>query len=64
MHVLTFRAGAAENLLSVPVVFKIHMLVAMTVFMLLPFTRLVHLLSVPVEYLLRSHYQIVRSARI
>jgi nitrate reductase gamma subunit len=63
MHVLTFRAGAAESLHSVPLVFKIHMVLAMTVFMVLPFTRLVHLLSAPFGYLFRSHYQIVRSVR-
>ena len=63
MHVLTFRAGAAETLHAVPVVFKLHMVLAMTVFMVLPFTRLVHVLSAPFGYLFRSHYQIVRSAR-
>ena len=63
MRVLSFRAGAAESLRAVPVVFKLHMVLAMTVFMVLPFTRLVHLLSAPFGYLFRSHYQIVRSVR-
>jgi nitrate reductase gamma subunit len=60
-HVLMFRAGAAETLSSVPFAFKLHMIIAMTVFVVLPYTRLVHALSVPVGYLFRRHYQIVRS---
>ncbi|MCK5576430.1 MAG: respiratory nitrate reductase subunit gamma, partial [Sphingomonadales bacterium] len=32
----------------------------LTIFLLFPFTRLVHVLSVPVKYLFRSGYQIVR----
>jgi len=60
-HVLTFRAGAAATLHGVPWVFQLHMVVGMTIFMVLPFTRLVHVLSVPVGYLFRRHYQIVRS---
>jgi nitrate reductase gamma subunit len=63
MHVITFRAGAAETLHAVPVVFKVHMVLAMTIFMVLPFTRLVHVMSAPFGYLFRGHYQIVRSVR-
>src|SRR5680860_5138 len=35
----------------------------LTIFLLFPFTRLVHMLSVPVRYLWRPGYQIVRSRR-
>ncbi len=59
-HVLTFRSGAAATLVGVPFAFKLHMVIAMTVFMVLPFTRLVHVLSVPIGYAFRRHYQIVR----
>ena len=43
-------------------IFKIHMFFGMTVFLLFPFTRLVHVWSVPLTYLGRA-YQIVRVKR-
>ena len=60
-HIVTFRAGAADALLSVPLIYKIHLLFGMTLFVLFPFTRLVHAWSgfAAVTYLTRS-YQIVR----
>lgn len=51
-----------ELLQDVDGIFKIHLFFGMTVFLLFPFTRLVHVWSVPVGYLGRS-YQIVRSKR-
>jgi len=43
-------------------IFKTHMFFGMTVFLIFPFTRLVHVWSVPVTYLGRA-YQIVRVKR-
>ena len=59
--IVTFRAGAADALLTVPLIYKIHLMFGMTVFVLFPFTRLVHVWSgfAAVTYLTRS-YQIVR----
>jgi len=59
--IVTFRAGAADALLAVPLIYKIHLMFGMTVFVLFPFTRLVHVWSgfAAVSYLTRS-YQIVR----
>lgn len=59
--IVTFRAGAADALLTVPLIYKIHLTFGMTVFVLFPFTRLVHVWSgfAAVTYLTRS-YQIVR----
>jgi nitrate reductase gamma subunit len=37
------------------------MALGLLIFILFPFTRLVHMLSVPVRYLWRPGYQIVRS---
>lgn len=60
-HIVTFRAGAADALIAVPLIYKVHLLFGMTVFVLFPFTRLVHVWSGfgAVTYLMRS-YQIVR----
>ncbi|WP_374279189.1 respiratory nitrate reductase subunit gamma [Azonexus sp.] len=51
-----------ELLDQVDPVFKTHMFFGMTVFLLFPFTRLVHILTAPFNYLGRA-YQIVRAKR-
>ncbi|MGL4552626.1 MAG: respiratory nitrate reductase subunit gamma, partial [Gemmataceae bacterium] len=43
--------------------FKLHLLLGMTIFLVFPFTRLVHAWSAPVWYLGRKGYQIVRTRR-
>lgn len=43
-------------------IFKVHLFFGMTVFLVFPFTRLVHVWSAPVGYLGRP-YQVVRSKR-
>ena len=45
------------------IIFKLHIFLGLTIFLLFPFTRLVHMLSVPVRYFWRPGYQIVRSRR-
>lgn len=52
-------AAAAESIAAVPLVYKLHVGLGLTLFVLFPFTRLVHIASVPVKYLARN-YQIVR----
>jgi nitrate reductase gamma subunit len=39
----------------------LHLLLGMTIFLLFPFTRLVHVWSAPVWYIGRPGYQVVRS---
>jgi len=59
--IVTFSSGAADALLVVPLIYKIHLFFGMTLFVLFPFSRLVHVWSgfAAVSYLTRS-YQIVR----
>jgi nitrate reductase gamma subunit len=45
---------------GVPLIFKMHMFLGFTIFLIFPFTRLVHVWSAPVGYLFRS-YQVVRT---
>lgn len=62
-HIVTFRAGAAAFIPEEALVFKLHLVLGMTIFLLFPFTRLVHIFSgvaAPLKYLSRSGYQIVR----
>ncbi len=60
--VVTFRGGASEHLDGVAFIFRVHLVLGMTLFVLFPFSRLVHIWSAPVEYLTRK-YQIVRARR-
>jgi nitrate reductase gamma subunit len=59
-HIVTFRSGAAAFIVNEAWVFKLHLVLGMGIFVLFPFTRLVHIWSVPVQYITRSNYQIVR----
>ncbi len=61
--ILTFQAGAADHIADVALVFKLHLVLGLTIFLVFPFTRLVHMLSVPLRYLTRPGYQVVRSRR-
>jgi nitrate reductase gamma subunit len=63
-HIVTLRGGAVELLSGVDWVFKLHMFLGMTIFLIFPFTRLVHVWSgfASITYLVRP-YQIVRSRK-
>jgi len=61
-HIVTFRPGAAEYVAGVAWIYKLHIFLGVTVFLVFPFTRLVHIWSIPVSYVTR-HYQIVRQRR-
>lgn len=53
--------GADAHLLDgVPWIYKLHILAGMAMFLIAPFTRLVHVWSAPVWFLGRRGYQIVR----
>jgi nitrate reductase gamma subunit len=54
---------AAAFVAEVPLLFKVHLVLGMTLFLVFPFTRLVHIWSVPVWYLGRPGYQIMRRRR-
>jgi len=62
-HIVTFRGGAADFITDEAVIFKLHLVLGMTIFLVFPFTRLVHIFSgvaAPLNYIFRSGYQIVR----
>ncbi|MGV3346823.1 respiratory nitrate reductase subunit gamma [Enterobacteriaceae bacterium LUAb1] len=60
--IVTFQGQASEHLEGVAWIFRVHLVLGMTLFLLFPFTRLVHVWSAPIEYLTRR-YQLVRSRR-
>ncbi len=59
-NVVTFDpAEAVAAVADVGILFKLHLFLGLTVFLLFPFSRLVHIWSVPVTYPARP-YQVVR----
>ncbi|AXA90688.1 respiratory nitrate reductase subunit gamma [Massilia sp. YMA4] len=44
-HIVTFRADAAALIVDAPLVFKLHLFMGMSLFVIFPFTRLVHVWS-------------------
>lgn len=61
--IITLDMSAAGYIEHAHWIFKLHMFLGLTIFLVFPFTRLVHMLSAPIRYVLRPGYQIVRSRR-
>ncbi len=64
--IITFDGSAASYIADVALIFKLHIVLGLFIFAVFPFTRLVHLISglfVPVRYILRPGYQLVRSRK-
>jgi nitrate reductase gamma subunit len=53
--------GASALIVDTALVYKMHIVLGLTLFLITPFTRLVHIWSAPIWYLFRPGYQIVRS---
>jgi nitrate reductase gamma subunit len=64
-HIVTFQPGAAALIGEASWVFKAHMVLGMTLFLIFPFTRLVHVWSgfASLAYVLRP-WQVVRDRRL
>ena len=64
-RLVTFQAGGAEGLVALDWPYKVHLVLGMTIFLLFPFSRLVHVWSGfgSLAYLIRP-YQVVRSRRL
>jgi nitrate reductase gamma subunit len=61
--IVTLHPGAASLIADANPIFKCHLFLGMTIFLVFPFTRLVHIWSAPVWYLGRTGYQVVRTTR-
>lgn len=62
--VMGLQINAWQEVVNVHWLYKLHILLGMVIVAAFPFTRLVHMLSVPIRYVtLRPGYQIVRSRR-
>ena len=61
--IVTFQGDAAQILVPAPLIYKVHIFLGITIFLVFPFTRLVHIWSAPVWYIGRS-YQLVRQRAV
>lgn len=61
--IMTLRPNVSDLVADAHPVFKAHLMLGMTIFLIFPFTRLVHVWSAPIWYLGRPGYQIVRMNR-
>ena len=59
--ILTLQPGVSALIADVNPIFKMHLFLGMTIFLVFPFTRLVHIWSAPIWYLGRRGYQVVRA---
>ena len=58
-HIVTFRWGAADFIADAHWIYKSHVFLGLILFLIFPFTRLVHIWSLPLSYF-RRPYQVVR----
>ena len=58
--IFTFNTAASGYVADASIIFKLHLFLGLTILLLFPFTRLVHMLSVPLRYMWRPGYQVVR----
>lgn len=61
--VLLLDPSAPDQIKDAALVYKLHIVLGLTLFLITPFTRLVHIWSAPIWFLLRPGYQIVRGRR-
>ena len=59
--IVTFNPEAPSLLAETAWIYKVHIILGLTLFLITPFTRLVHIWSVPIWFLFRPGYQVVRS---
>lgn len=61
-RIVTFRIeGTAALVQGLDWPYQVHLILGLTIFLLFPFSRLVHIWSAPVKYLARPGYQVVRT---
>ena len=61
--ILTVQPVDARTLQGLDWPYLVHLVLGMTIFLIFPFSRLVHIWSAPVWYLGRKGYQVVRTRR-
>lgn len=58
--VITFHPDAGAVIAGHSLLYKVHIFIGLLIFMIFPYTKLMHMLVYPVVYFFRSGYQLVR----
>ncbi len=58
--VITFQPDAGAVIAGHHLIYKLHIVVGLFIFIIFPYTKLMHMLVIPVGYFFRSGYQLVR----
>ncbi len=58
--VITFQPDAGSVIAGHSLIYKLHIITGLLIFMVFPYTKLMHMLVFPLAYLFRSGYQSVR----
>jgi nitrate reductase gamma subunit len=58
--VITFQPDAGAVIAGHSLIYKLHIVTGLFIFMIFPYTKLMHMLVMPVAYFFRSGYQLVR----
>ena len=61
--VVTFQPNAGAILASHSIQYKLHIVTGLLIFMIFPYTKLMHILVLPYVYFFRSGFQLVRRRR-
>lgn len=61
--ILLFQPDVTQHLIGTPLIYRVHIFVGFTIILVSPFTRMIHIWSAPIWYLLRHGYQIVRTRK-
>jgi len=58
--VITFQPDAGAIIAGHDIIYKLHIVIGLLIFIIFPFTKLMHILTFPLAYYLRSAQQLVR----
>jgi len=58
--IITFQPDAASVIADHSIIYKLHIVVGLLIFIIFPYTKLMHMIMMPVAYYVRSGYQLVR----
>jgi nitrate reductase gamma subunit len=58
--VITFQPDAGALIAGHSLIYKLHIVTGLLIFMIFPYTKLMHMFVMPVAYFFRSGYQLLR----
>ncbi len=58
--VITFQPDAGALIAGHSLIYKLHIVIGLFIFMIFPYTKLMHMFVMPIAYFFRSGYQLVR----